>query len=603
MIKNVIIPKHIYQGILPNHVAYPGRLRIFGFDTETVKGEPYTFQISADGEHADVVFCDGNTILDKFLEYIEPKLAPGHINVMYVHNLAFDLAVLLKKYQKLFIGNTKLRMKYRGVKFDFVIAKVHFGKIKFPGKKVLQVMDSYAFFTGSGKSSLEALAVQLDLPYKKIGRMADIGERRYRPGSKDYKNFVEYARQDAIVEWHLGRWICAQYEKFDTRLCVSAPQFSMRVFRHYHLHKGDCIKFPPPQAVRGCLLSYHGGKNGYYVKGVNVVKKCYEIDVVSMYPFALKSMPNFLKGNYEYRGRFDPEYEGVWCITGTVKACKYPCIFSHDFKPLSGDIENIWVSSYELKTALDYEEIELKSCHGYIWVPDPAETRNPFGEFVDYFFKLKDTAKSPTEKLLAKIILNSLYGKMIQTIESEDGTIKTAAQLKKDTEYKAKYIYDADKGAFIENKGGNIFQAGGMFNPFIATLITGFARAYLHRLEHKYKALHSSTDSVKTVMPCVEDKRLGGIKIECVGKCILFRNKLYLHYNQAGELKKYALHGFIGRPEQLLKLFKQKKNVYRTKHMYKVREAFKQGKTPLKMEIVRRELKGVDFSKVNYINS
>jgi hypothetical protein len=234
-------------------------------------------------------------------------------------------------------------------------------------------------------------------------------------------------------------------------------------------------------------------------------------------------------------------------------------------------------------------------------VPDKIESRNPFAEFVDFFFKLKDTAKNPTEKLLAKIILNSLYGKMIQTIESEDGNVKNIRVLKEDTSYKANYIFDADSGVFIENKGSNIFQAGGMFNPFIATLITGFARAYLHRLEHKYKALHSSTDSVKTIIPCIEDKRLGGIKIECVGKCILFRNKLYLHYNQAGELKKYALHGFIGRPEQLLKLFKQKKNFYYTKHLYKVREAFRQGKTPLKMELVRRELKGVDFTKINYI--
>jgi hypothetical protein len=310
-----------------------------------------------------------------------------------------------------------------------------------------------------------------------------------------------------------------------------------------------------------------------------------------MYPFAMKSLPNFLTGKYFYVRKYTPEYQGVYCISGEIVPDTYPVIFSHDFSPMKGRVRNIWVTSYELAEALRMKEIILTKCTGWLWRPDGKSEKNPFSDFVDFFFRLKDTAKTPSEKMLAKIILNSLYGKTIQTIEGD----------KDKGDFKADFTYNAAQHLFLENRVRNMFMASGMFNPFIATLITGFARAYLHRLEHKYKAIHSSTDSVKTVIKPADDKRLGGIKIECYGKCIIFRNKLYLHYNEAGELKKYALHGFLGRPEKLKEMFDKKINTYTTKHLYKVREALKQHKVPLAMAEVNRELLGVNFNEVTYV--
>lgn len=591
MLKNIIIPKYIYRGIIHNDIAFPKRYRLFGADTETVKGEPYTFQVSSDGVHADIEFVDRDNVLDKFLSYIEPKLLEGQVNVMYFHNLSFDLWVLLKKYQYLSVGRTRFEMDYHGVDFKFIISKVHFGRIKFPGNKCLTIIDSYAFFVNIGKASLGALAEKLELPHKKQERLPNIGEKKYKPGTEVYRKFVEYAKADAVVEWHLGNWIVNQYKKYNTRVCVSSPQFSMRVFRHYFMKKGDNIAFPPPNVVRGAVLSYHGGKNGFYCDGVTVVKDCREVDVVSMYPYAMREMPNFLTGEYRRVEKFTEGYEGVYCVSGKIKNCKYPVLFSHDFKPLRDRCSRVWVTSYELREALKHGEIVLRKIYGYIWVPDGKAEHDPFTEFVDYFFRLKDTAKNNAERTLAKLILNSLYGKMIQTIPEE----------KEGEGFKADMVYNPERGIFLENKIDNIFLAGGMFNPFIATLITGFARAYLHRLEHKYKALHSSTDSVKTVLPVKENPKLGGIKLECRGKCILFRNKLYLHYDQKGELKKYALHGFSGRADELSKMFAGKRYNYSVKHMFKVREAFRQKRTALSMETVDKVLHGVDFSKVTYI--
>lgn len=638
MIKNVILKKHIWKGITHNEISFPKRYTLFGADTETVNGDPYTFQVSSDGKQADLVFVNRENVLDKFLEYIEPRLLEGHVNIMYFHNLAFDLPVLLRNFHNLFVTSGKLQLEYKRAKFDCIVKKVYFGRIYFPDKKTLTLVDSYAFFTGTGKRGLSSLAESLNLPFKKQERQKNIGKKKYKRGTAEYKRFVEYAKADAVVEWHLGDWIVNQYKKYNTRVCVSSPQFSMRVFKHYFLDKHDTIKFPPPPCVRGSLLSYHGGKNGFYLDGVTVVKKCYEYDVTSMYPYAMKSMPNFLHGTYVRTRKFEPDYEGVYCITGKINPCRYPVIFSHDFKAVNDRAVKVWITSYELREALKYNEIELENISGWIWLPDEKKIaeengRNPFAKFVDYFFKLKDTAETKPEKILAKLILNSLYGKMIQTIPEEDTDDKKEGVID--------YNFNMNEGNFIEKKGGDIFIASGMFNPFIASLITGFARAYLHRLEHEYEAIHSSTDSIKTLKYVEEIKGLGGIKKECFGECILFRNKLYLHNNRynpseigkfmlkyknvlenknsfnhktalavmdrlekgksAEILEKYALHGFSGTTEQLKQLFETKSYEYKTEHLFKVREAYRQKKTALDMQEVDKKLHGVNFKKVDYL--
>lgn len=121
----------------------------------------------------------------------------------------------------------------------------------------------------------------------------------------------------------------------------------------------------------------------------------------------------------------------------------------------------------------------------------------------------------------------------------------------------------------------------------------------LHDLEHKFKAIHSSTDSVKTCQPVTGcSNELGGYKLEVKGTCLIFRNKLYLHYDEGGELKKFALHGFQGNTKDLYDLYKHKGNRYSINHIFRIREALIQKKTPLKMDRVERTLK-MDWSKFN----
>ena len=189
--------------------------------------------------------------------------------------------------------------------------------------------------------------------------------------------------------------------------------------------------------------------------------------------------------------------------------------------------------------------------------------------YVDYFFNMKnETPKTNPNYMYYKTLLNSLYGKFIQTTEDNKYFEVDGIDLKLTT-----------------------WKAGGLFNPFIASLITGGARAYLHSLEHEYKSIHSSTDSIMTTFkPRKEHLKdeLGALQIETFGDGLFVRNKLYAIF---GDTIKYALHGFQGTVTDLIKLYINKEHEYETTKLIQVREGLlHEDKKPLTFMKLKRTL-------------
>lgn len=623
MLKNIDIKPNILEGLSGSKKGCPTRYKLFGGDTETVNGKPMTLQLWNGVDENNIYFewVNEKNIFSKFIDYMTSNILLGYPNIYYFHNLKFDLGIIFYPYLDRFQQVSNVKFIYKGIKVNAIYSQTCMVKFYYR-KTTIYMLDSMSFMSGG---SLDHWAKTLDLPQKKMARPEGIGEIDYRdlPDSDEKKKyFIEYAKCDVITQWYLGDWIMKQHKKYDVPVAVSSANFSAKVFKRSYLPIQDNIPFPPKDCLNGALLSYHGGRNGYYWNKPAIFENCCEVDISSSYPYAMVSIPNFVDCEYKLVKDFIPNMEGIYEIVGTYNACKYPPFFTHDLKTLENGTQfRLWLTSYEIREALKdktLQEGKWQVTRGYVIVPANRTVINPFSDFVNEFYSKKEIKGiDKAERHMYKIILNSLYGKFIQTIH-DDFRINVSEQeeIERGFEIRQKKNGGIEVVHTVNNK--HIFVAGGLFQPVIATMITGFARAYLHRLEHHYKAIHSSTDSVKFNANLLEPEKiasyrrklagnkdkgiLGSSCVEVIGKCILLRNKLYLHYNEKGEIEKQAFHGFAGRQKELLQVINTRDCNYTIKKIMKIREAFRQGLQPFMMTELKKEL-DVDLREIEIVKN
>ena len=514
------------DGIYPNcRGSY--YMNIYAIDTESYKGKPMCFQFD-DGKEQKIIFVNEGDVTETFLNYLEKIKGSKSLtqnNIIFAHNLMYDMCMLFYKHISKMIEEEKnkgeFKFKINGWKIQgFLFGDSEYIHLK-KGRIAFEMIDCFQFFKMSlNEASRKLLNMKKENPPKNIGKKIFTHQN---------KKFVKYALRDVYLTREIGKLINDIHNRYNVRQSISISQLAERIFRHKFLRKP--IPACPHEIVGPALESYHGGKNGFYVpKGL--YKDVYSYDIVSAYPYAMRELPDFSEGDYYEVNKYEQGYVGIYQVTGNVKFCLYPIIYDINFKPLFDDIQKVWITSYELEEAIYSDEINIKKIKGYIFVPKSKKEKTPLQEFVDHFWRLKnETDKLSPYYQFYKIILNSLYGKFIQMRKRPSNT----------KEYKC-----------------DEWCLGQMFHPFIATLITGKVRAMMHHLEHQHQSIHTSTDSIMTVKPIKEkylSDDLGGLKFVHKGDCLLLRNKLYLHFDSEGNIKRYALHGFQGTPEKLWEMW------------------------------------------------
>jgi hypothetical protein len=540
MLKNVSYPAHVLHGIQPLRRKTPGleTLRVFGLDTETNQGKAISLQICGPD---DSLFCytDDARIFFDFWFWIYPRLRSHGVNLCYVHNLSFDLRVLFKLFHRqMYEGFSEISFTIsRGVpspvEVNMLYGKINKATLRSRAFR-LDIHDSRAFTLASLAGSLKMFGIDAT----KLNPPEELGYLDFAELSKDDPRRVQfeaYAPNDSLAERKLGTRIIDFHKEYDVSPAISLPSYAAKVFRRHFLRPSEEIPFPPLEVAKASELSFHGGKNGYYANGPRVFEDLYEIDINSAYPAAMASFPGLTQGHYSEVHHYEPGYLGVYSLSGFVDDARYPIIFSHDFKKVAGRFDDLWTTGYETELALRPDSgVRVAKIRGYLWEPDRG-TANPFAAFVDHFYSRKErTAKSDPYYHFYKITLNALFGKTIAASEKksfEEESLREKLKASCD---------DLPEGLRIDERWDPVlgkaiavskqWRAGALYNPFIATQITGFARRRLWELETKYHAVHSATDSIKTYSSVEPATGLGGLKIECHGRCYIFRNKLYLHF-------------------------------------------------------------------------
>lgn len=572
------------------HDYETGDYTVIGGDTETCDGYPITLQFERAGSSV-IMPCNGENATERFLVYCEHlrSLEIPHPYI-FVHNLKFDMISFFYDNKEKFtdeeflfdVGAWNVRGIYAGCTFGSV---THVDGYK------ITLIDTFAFF----KSSLEKLARLYCPELPKLTRPKDLGQYHYMPGSVEWYDFQEYAMRDAEIALVLGQELIRRHREYGISMSVSAPSMAAKIFRRDFVKETICTP-PNIEITQRALLSYHGGRNGLYV-APGYYKNVNAYDINSAYPWAMTQIlgytapKSWMQHTIKKSAQFvDIASHGIYEITCTLIDVDYPILYDENFKLASGAVKNLLITGVELMQAIKIGEINTSKrfiFRGTFYTPATKKEYSAVKNYAESLYKkrLESTDKIDTD--FYKLLLNSLYGKFVQTFKEREDIIID------DQDYLSA-AYD--------------LTSGGLFHPEIASLITAIVRVELNRLEIKYKAMHSATDSIftqKKIDKSDAKTGLGGLKLEYTGDLLIVRNKLYIFYGDEPlettsqkstiypnkYINKYALHGFRGTPHDLELIVSGEKSEYTYTRCNTLKDSLNRGLVVNKFESQTATLK------------
>ena len=245
---------------------------------------------------------------------------------------------------------------------------------------------------------------------------------------------------------------------------------------------------------------YFGGRVQFYRLGmVPFGLKCYDIN--SAYPYAMTfrhawgakfelrtrepAQRVYLQSFYRVRGRS----RGAFPVR-TPRGLEYP------------DQAGEWsVTGWELRAALSTGAFDLDKI---LLVHVPRETRD-FSAYVTHFYNLKQHAANETEKIHAKLFLNSFYGRFALNVREHKQTlwlpygVTPAEHFGRDdaavTGWEVEKIWDETSLVLWSRKKPP--EEWRFIDVALAASITGFVRAFLWRsLCRVVQPVYCDTDSI-----------------------------------------------------------------------------------------------------------
>ena len=537
---------------------------VIGFDSEASHGRPILLQMSMTGSEAETILYPLRDPARKYAalqafvgfvaDYCQTK---GNEYIIVGWNLQYEFTQLFADFEMdirladdwdveiIHDGPGRVASRWRMTVMNNKRYRMTLENLA--TKRRVSVIDGMAYYV----TSLDKAAQMLGLGAKLTlcGRAHSASDpcdacttrkRNLTVAALDDPAFLAYARQDAWLTRRIGEEIISLHELYDVPTCMSAPHFAARVFRRHFL-TGE-IALPPPELEQAGLYAYHGGKNGYYLDGPALVPAVVFVDITSAYPEAMRALPNPVTATWSRLWTYQRGLHALWCISGHYRACAYRGAQTHDGKWIATDtyLDGLWLTSYEVDAMVARGELAIVAAHGWQM---SGPKGGPLVDYVDRFFAEKRDSTGARREA-AKLFLNSLYGKFFQKVALGDvgyWEVDVFGKTGKEPERVAHNPGDAFD-----------YQAGGLYHPPIAALITGYVRAKIHRMEHRHKALMTSTDGLfARTMPHKRDigRDLGKLTATR-GSLRIWRERLYI-FTPTNGTPKAALHGWHGSMTEL----------------------------------------------------
>lgn len=566
-----IVRKPKWFKIAPLLSGYGKRdIYVLGFDSEAYRGAPFLFQFAHPDGQVDLLpigFDDRKrwsqkrareTSLDDLLEYLEPiteKCDKAKLRLVVVGwNLRYEYTQLFSAVPREAFEQSEFVLHWHdqgpcettadddwNIRLDALNDKRYSFSIDYghSHRRRVVVVDGMAWFN----SSLDAAAKMVGVGSKKP-TPASLGNVAPATALAD-DLFIAYAREDAIITQRVGQIIVDNHKQYDVRLTLSAPMFAAYVFRRKYLN-GE-IPLCDEALEQAGLEAYHGGKNGCYIDRPTTYTTAFDYDLNGAYTSAMSILPDPVSSVWYETKEYIHGTHALYYVLARVQSCIYRSFQETNGRWYTwkddGDL-GFWITSYELDAALAHNEIRnIYSISGWQMVGPEG------GSLHDYCKEMANRKRygaTPEERLFAKLCLNSLYGKMIQKVPNNASSVFPSYDWVDE---------DGQRRVFDTNMVDGGYKAGGLYHPAMAALITGNVRARIHKLEHKYNSLMTSTDGLlSTTPPDLSDigPDIGQLKMK-EGTLRIWRERLY-HFTPTEGDPLYALHGFRGKVADLLNI-------------------------------------------------
>lgn len=409
---------------------------------------------------------------------------------------------------------------------------------------------------GYWKQGLEATAKALGVSAKiHIGeQVEDVFARDWLSLSEEEKESIKrYALQDSkttreiyLSTVQLLTHIDPRVIRKDGTIPASAPGAAAKLAFAKAFDQADDLEVwhrPPMWISQLGLMAYAGGR--VFCRRPGPVEKISVLDITSAYPDAMRWLPDPARCQYHgiYPGPFDvDEFKGKWgvlVISGEGLDPHIPALRRHDphlkrLQYIYGAFREVPATIPEIVIGVLSGRLRVDWIHGGAWIDGSADT-SFLRSYVTDVFHIKETSEKDSPLyLLSKLLINALYGKLIEVREVNRTTlggdgfymfpnvtalddpdfvkmirdvyILGGIPALEDFRHSIVNLYPVKYGEPPEIPLKTIltstqYEAGHYFLPMHAAQVTGFVSAKLGLAAHCTQALQGDTDSIFTCNP------------------------------------------------------------------------------------------------------
>jgi hypothetical protein len=357
---------------------------------------------------------------------------------------------------------------------------------------------------------------------------------------------IKYCELDCVsLHQILSKFNNLIYDKWQLNMTnyPTLPSLAFAIFRAHYLKDNSVVQISG-QIYKDIKQSYTGGAVDMYIPENQPNEKIYAYDVNSLYPYVMKENIMPVRDIVYFEGdirKFDSNALGYfYCKIKTPDNLDHPILQIH-FKTENGLRTMSPLGSFE---AMIYSKemdnmIKLGYSFEILW-GYTFKGENIFKDIINDLYTMRKVySKSDPMNYIAKILMNSLYGRFGMDDSFSEWNIIDKNLLDSFIDNKTidiLDIIDLDNKIMIQYKSSENINSDGdhNINIAIASAITSYSRIHMSQFKNhpNYKLFYTDTDSIYINKPLddsyVSSNELGKLKLEAVAnKAIFLSSKVY----------------------------------------------------------------------------